>query len=42
MENSKARDGAKSDIQAFFNGTNIFLTGGTGTVGQVLLEKLLR
>ncbi|XP_025408042.1 fatty acyl-CoA reductase 1-like isoform X2 [Sipha flava] len=42
MESLKARDDTKSEIQTFFKGLNIFLTGGTGAVGQVLLEKLLR
>lgn len=29
-------------IQKFYNGTNIFITGGTGFLGTILIEKLLR
>ncbi|VVC39084.1 Male sterility, NAD-binding,NAD(P)-binding domain [Cinara cedri] len=35
-------DEPKSEIQQFFSGTNVFLTGATGIVGHVLVEKLLR
>ncbi|XP_022227324.1 fatty acyl-CoA reductase wat [Drosophila obscura] len=31
-----------SDIQRFYNGKIIFLTGGTGFLGKVIIEKLLR
>lgn len=31
-----------SEIQNFFYGTNVFLTGATGFIGHVLVEKLLR
>lgn len=29
-------------IRECFNGKNVFLTGGTGFIGKVLIEKLLR
>lgn len=29
-------------IQQFYSGANIFITGGTGFLGQILIEKLLR
>lgn len=29
-------------IQQFYSGTNIFITGGTGFLGTILIEKLLR
>lgn len=29
-------------IQQFYTGTNIFITGGSGFMGHILLEKLLR
>ena len=29
-------------IPQFFNGRSIFITGGTGFMGKVLIEKLLR
>ncbi|XP_008195701.1 fatty acyl-CoA reductase wat-like [Tribolium castaneum] len=32
----------KSDIQDFFRDQTIFITGGTGFVGKVVIEKLLR
>ncbi|XP_060821876.1 fatty acyl-CoA reductase wat isoform X2 [Bombus pascuorum] len=31
-----------SPIQQFYNGQSIFITGGTGFVGKLLIEKLLR
>jgi fatty acyl-CoA reductase len=31
-----------SDIPGFFKGRCIFITGGTGFMGKVLVEKLLR
>lgn len=31
-----------SPIQQFYNGQNIFITGGTGFMGKLLIEKLLR
>ncbi|KAJ8720389.1 hypothetical protein PYW07_012432 [Mythimna separata] len=31
-----------SDVQQFYNGVNVFLTGGSGYLGKQLIEKLLR
>jgi FlaA1/EpsC-like NDP-sugar epimerase len=31
-----------SEIQEFYRGANVLITGGTGFMGKVLLEKLLR
>lgn len=32
----------QSEIQKFYNDTTVFLTGATGFVGTLILEKLLR
>lgn len=32
----------ESQIQKFYKGANVFVTGGTGFMGKVLIEKLLR
>lgn len=32
----------KSEIAEFYSGTNILITGGTGFIGKLLIEKLLR
>jgi fatty acyl-CoA reductase len=32
----------QSEIQSFYNDTTIFLTGATGFVGNLILEKLIR
>lgn len=31
-----------SSVQEFYNGQSVFITGGTGFVGKLLIEKLLR
>nr|CAH7729585.1 unnamed protein product [Callosobruchus chinensis] len=31
-----------SEIQNFYHSKNVFITGGTGFLGKVLIEKLLR
>lgn len=33
---------AASKIQKFYSGCNVFITGATGFMGKVLIEKLLR
>ncbi|KAL4711343.1 hypothetical protein ACJJTC_019184 [Scirpophaga incertulas] len=35
-------NGIATDVQNFFSGQCVFLTGGTGFLGKVLIEKLLR
>lgn len=32
----------KSEVTDFFTNCNIFVTGGSGFIGKLLLEKLLR
>lgn len=34
--------GSNSSVSEFYNGKTVFITGGTGFMGKVLLEKLLR
>lgn len=31
-----------TEVQRFYRGTNVFLTGGSGFIGNILIEKLLR
>lgn len=33
---------AKSEIQEFYEGSTVLLLGGTGFIGKIVLEKLLR
>lgn len=35
-------DPSKPSISEFFAGRDVFITGGTGFMGKVLIEKLLR
>lgn len=32
----------RSEIQKFYDGCKVFVTGGTGFMGKILIEKLLR
>ena len=32
----------KSEVTEFFDGCNVLVTGGSGFIGKLLLEKLLR
>ncbi|KAL7043749.1 hypothetical protein ACKWTF_001650 [Chironomus riparius] len=40
--NEAKTDSHFTAIQNFYNGTNVFITGGTGFMGKVLIDKLLR
>ncbi|CAI6349494.1 unnamed protein product [Macrosiphum euphorbiae] len=40
--NSQSTTHDLSEIQSFYNGTTVFLTGATGFVGNLILEKLIR
>lgn len=37
-----SKNETESEIQQFYNGANVFVTGATGFIGQVLIEKILR
>lgn len=39
---SKTKDPNRPSIPEFFNGRDVFITGGTGFMGKVLIEKLIR
>ncbi|KRT85456.1 epimerase [Oryctes borbonicus] len=38
----EAQEAPLTPIQKFYSGANVFITGGTGFIGQLLVEKLLR
>lgn len=42
IENSLPVNEKLSPIQEFYHGQSIFITGGTGFMGKLLIEKLLR
>lgn len=42
MQNPMTYCGNSGSVSEFYNGKTIFITGGTGFMGKVLLEKLLR
>lgn len=33
---------SRSEIQEFYSGANVLITGGTGFMGKILIDKLLR
>lgn len=39
---SKNKDPSRPSIPDFFKGRDVFITGGTGFLGKVLIEKLIR
>lgn len=36
------QNNSTTNIQKFYNGCNVFITGATGFMGRILIEKLLR
>ncbi|XP_076643575.1 fatty acyl-CoA reductase wat-like [Halictus rubicundus] len=41
-ESQASENNGRSEIAEFYNGTNVLVTGGTGFIGKLLIEKLLR
>lgn len=42
MVKDQSKNNSDSDIANFFEGKNVLVTGATGFLGKVLIEKLLR
>ncbi|KAH8026770.1 hypothetical protein HPB51_024319 [Rhipicephalus microplus] len=42
MNGAKSKRGGHSPIEHFFRDKAVFITGGTGFLGKILIEKLLR
>lgn len=42
IENDSSDPNVKSEVAEFFANANILVTGGTGFLGKLLIEKLLR
>lgn len=42
MEMSDRLEGMLPTVAEYYDGKNVFITGGTGFIGKVLIEKLLR
>ena len=42
QDNAVGEEGCASELQTFYKGRNVLLTGATGFVGKCVLEKLLR
>ncbi|XP_076643574.1 uncharacterized protein LOC143353855 [Halictus rubicundus] len=42
FEPHDSENNERSEIAEFYSGTNVFVTGGTGFIGKLLIEKLLR
>lgn len=42
QESSNPKANEMTPIQEFYNGKSVFVTGGTGFLGKLLIEELLR